>query len=155
MAARASDAERAVVVAVDPGRRKCGVAVVGLDGRVRGREVVPSEGLGEYLEALASRWPVERLVVGDRTGGRAVEQALAERGLLERLGGVTRVDEHLSSVEGRRLYWEHHPRTGWRRWVPASMQTPPEPFDHFVAEVLARRYLAELGEAGDGNRRGL
>lgn len=139
-----------VVIAVDPGRHKCGVAVLDLQGQVRERQVLPTERLGQYLEELAARWRVVRLVLGDGTGAQAIEQELIALGLAERLGGVVRVDEHLSSVEGRRLYWRHRPPRGWRRLLPTSLQTPPEPFDHFVAEVLARRFLGEFSGVDKG-----
>ena len=38
-----------------------------------------------------------------------------------------------------------NPPRGWRRLLPVSMQMPPEPYDDYVAVILAQRFLR-----GDG-----
>lgn len=131
-----------VVIAVDPGRTKCGVAAVTMDGDVLERAVITPETLEQHVKAWADRYPVVRIVVGDRTGAEQTVKRLQETGLADACGGITAVDEHMSSVEGRALYWRSNPPRGWRRLVPEGMRTPPEPYDGWVAEVLARRYIA-------------
>jgi len=92
---------------------------------------------------LSRQYKIVRFVLGDRTAAcrfRArLEQLIA---VTEQLHGVpiTMVDEHMSSVEGRRAYLLAH-RQGWRRLVPLGLLWTNEPFDHYVAEVLVRRYL--------------
>lgn len=140
------------IVGIDPGREKCGLAVLTPDGDVLERAVVARADLEERLRALVGRYRVRRVVLGDRTGSDEVAQSLAQAGLAETLGGISRVDEHMSSVEGRALYWRSRPPRGWRRLVPVGLLTPPEPYDGWVAEVLVRRYLAAGGgrEPGAG-----
>jgi hypothetical protein len=55
---------------------------------------------------------------------------------------VLLVDERETTLQARERYWEHNPRRGWRRLLPSSLQTPPEPVDDFVALILAERVLA-------------
>jgi len=55
--------------------------------------------------------------------------------------GILVVDEQETTLQARERYWEHHKRRGWRRFVPATMFLPPEPFDDFVALILAERVL--------------
>lgn len=138
------------VVGIDPGRDKCGVAVLTPEGHVLERAVVARADLEHYVGALANRYRVRRLVLGDRTGSDEVAASLERAGLAEALGGISRVDEHMSSVEGRALYWRSRPPRGWRRLVPTGMLTPPEPYDGWVAEVLVRRYLSAV----QGRKRG-
>jgi hypothetical protein len=57
--------------------------------------------------------------------------------------GILVVDERDTTMQARERYWEHNPRRGWRRLLPATLQTPPEPVDDFVALILAERVLKE------------
>jgi len=130
------------VLAVDPGREKCGVAVCG-PGGVVARQVVP---LPE-LEGLVRRWAadhgVDVVLVGDQTGAKHV---------LKRLSGlpvpVMSVRERGTTLLARRRYFRDHPPRGWRRLLPLSFQVPPEPYDDYAAVVIAETYLAQKSEAG-------
>jgi RNase H-fold protein (predicted Holliday junction resolvase) len=133
------------VMAVDPGRDKCGIAVVRADGEALAQEIVPVVELGARARALGRSYQIAVIVVGDRTGSdtalAALESALPE------IETVT-VDEHRSSEEARRLYFRRHPPRGWRRLLPLTLQTPPRPCDDYVAVILARRYLRGGPEPG-------
>ena len=125
------------VLAVDPGREKCGLAVV--DGAaVLARAVVTRDDLSARLRSWKQRFAITEVVVGNRTGAEEVAAAIR----LE-LPGVTLTlgDEAGTTLEARRLYFEDHPRRGWRRLVPAGLQVPPEPYDDYAAVVVARRRL--------------
>lgn len=139
-----------VVIAVDPGREKCGFAVVDTHGAVVYQCVADVQ----QLPDLVRRWSegsgadVAAWVIGDRTGAKAAAGVLRDAGVSASL--IHTVDEHRSSEEGRRRYWRAKPPRGWRRLIPTSMQTPPEPYDDFVAVELAHRYLA--GASGGQKR---
>ncbi len=137
------DKEPRCLLAIDPGRDKCGVAVVQTDGKVRYRAVVPTDDLPARARRLMEEYGVDTVVLGDRTAARRVERALRGAGLAAHL---TVVDEHRSTEEGRRRYFQENPRRGWRRLLPVSMQTPPRPYDDYVAVVLAERYLRGRAE---------
>jgi len=127
-----------VILAVDPGRDKCGLAVVDLHGRALMQEVIPAAALAARAQELARDHDFSVIVVGDRTGADdaldALESALPD---VE----TAAVDEHRSTEEARRLYFREHPPRGWRRLIPVSLQTPPRACDDYVAVILARRYL--------------
>lgn len=126
------------ILAVDPGRDKCGLAVVDPEGRPLRQEVVASDALGARARELARCYHLMAVVVGDRTAADAAAEALESA-----LPGIetAAVDEHRSTEEARRLYFRDHPPRGWRRLIPVTMQTPPRPYDDYVAVILARRYL--------------
>jgi len=126
------------VLGIDPGREKCGLAVVDEQG-VLIRQVAAR---GEYLRLVADwvhKYGVEQIVIGDGTGSNQVRQEL-KRSLpdLE----IAEVDERFTTEEARRLYWVEHPPKGWRRLIPVGMQVPPEPYDDYVAVILAQRFFA-------------
>ena len=129
------------VLAVDPGRDKCGVAVLGPDGQILHRSVVSAADIDREVTGLVAQYNVSQLLLGDRTAAKEVGRSL-RRGEcpLEPL----LVNEHHSSEQGRRRYFRDNPPRGWRRLLPITLQTPPCPYDDYVAIVLAERYLASL-----------
>ena len=54
------------------------------------------------------------------------------------------IDESHSTEEARKLYWKYNPPTGWRKFLPTSMQFPPEPVDDLTALVIGLRYTKQL-----------
>lgn len=133
-----------IILAIDPGRDKCGIAVVTFAGEVLAQEVISADALGARAGELARRHGVSVIVVGDRTGADAALEAL-ESALPEI--ETAAVNEHRSTEEARRLYFREHPPHGWRRLIPVSLQSPPRPYDDYVAVILAQRYLRRGTEA--------
>jgi RNase H-fold protein (predicted Holliday junction resolvase) len=131
------------ILAIDPGRDKCGIAVVNRDGVALAQEVVPTSALAQRAAELAARYDIRVIVMGDRTGADAATEALAA--VLPEIETAA-VNEHRSTEEARRLYFRDHPPRGWRRLIPVTMQTPLRPYDDYVAVILARRYLQERQE---------
>ena len=127
------------VIAVDPGREKCGIALLAPDGQVLHRSVATLEDVGERVVGLVAQRKATRLVLGDRTAAREVQDRLRRAGCS--LQPIL-VDEHRSTELARRRYFREKPPRGWRRLLPVTLQTPPEPYDDYVAVILAERYLA-------------
>ncbi len=135
-------AER-VVLAIDPGREKCGLAITRGDAILE-HQIASREGLIEAVRAWLERYPViTMVVVGNRTASEEIRTQIGAT--FPKLSHAV-VDEMGSTLEARRLYFADHPRRGWRRLLPLSLQVPPEPYDDYAAVVLARRYLAGSGE---------
>lgn len=137
------------IVAVDPGREKCGLAVLSAQGEVCEQRVVSRSELFDHLAGCLERYGIFQLVVGDRTGSKQLIAEFEESPLRGILPPVRPVDEHLSSVEARNRYFCDHPPRGWRRLIPRTMLTPAEPYDDYVAVILAERYLAAAQKASD------
>jgi len=131
-----------VVLAIDPGTSKCGLALVrrGADSKIElvWRRIAPTESLTDVVSEAVAQTKVDLLVIGSGTGSRRIIDDLRET----RVGlNILVVDEKDTSLQARERYWEHNPRRGLRRFLPATLQTPPEPIDDFVALILAERVL--------------
>jgi len=125
------------VLAVDPGREKCGLAVVA-PGRVLHREVLPRSQLAGRVAELVGRFAVEVVVVGDATGSQQVLRELSGLGRPVRL-----VPETGTTLQARRRYFQDNPPRGLARLLPEGLRVPPGPYDDYVAVLLAERFLAE------------
>ncbi|MDI9423123.1 MAG: Holliday junction resolvase RuvX [Bacillota bacterium] len=126
-----------IVLGIDPGREKCGLAVVSPNLVLVKRVVARGEFLDLAREYIR-QYNVARIVLGDGTGSKDFLQEI--EGVLP----VVTVDEQYTTEEARKRYWLDHRPKGWRRFLPTSMQVPPEPFDDYVAVILAERYLSEI-----------
>lgn len=129
-----------VVLGIDPGRSKVGVAVVRNDGQVLHRAVLTIEDFGKELQPLCLRFRPRCIVVGGGTGFRALEALLRT---LSADVPVHVVNEAHTSEQARRRYLRENPPRGWRRLIPSWLRTPERPYDDIVAIILAERYWQE------------
>ena len=121
---------------IDPGRDKCGVAVLTAEGEIKFQRVVPTAELDAVIKDLAAQFGIEKVILGDGTTHKAAANKITAAGLSFEL-----VDEKHTTEEARREFWIKNPPRGWRKLLPTSMQVPPEPVDAIVAEILVRRFL--------------
>ena len=128
-----------LVVAVDPGRDKCGVAVVDRCQGVKERFIAATSDLPVIVTRLVVQYGSRTVVVGDRTTSGAA-QGVLRAALSDRSVQILAVDEHRSTEEARARYWRENPPRGLRRLVPVTMLAPPRPVDDYVAVILAERY---------------
>jgi RNase H-fold protein (predicted Holliday junction resolvase) len=132
-----------VVLAIDPGSSKVGLAVVQSDGRVLYRAVLAVAGFDRELLSLHKRFHPRCIVVGSGTGFRAMEKRLRE--MLPDVP-LQVVDEAYTSEQARRRYLLENPPTGWRKLIPAWLRTPDKPYDDYVAVILAERYWQQISQ---------
>ncbi len=133
-----------VVLAIDSGTHKCGLAVVSIEKGVLYKEVVAFEELAQRSSAILKNFQVDKLVLGDRTNSKKVAEILNSSGVAAKGGGIIFVDEDASTLEGRRRYFQVNKRKGLWRLIPIGLQIPPVPYDDYVAVVLAERYFRLL-----------
>ncbi|HEY3415680.1 MAG TPA: pre-16S rRNA-processing nuclease YqgF [Armatimonadota bacterium] len=126
------------LLAIDPGRGKCGLAVVTFKRDVLDREIVQLDALPLRVSYFVGKYGVETIVLGDRTGAKDVRNMLRASGWQL---DIVFVDEHRTSELGRRRYLQAHPGKGWKRLLPIGLREPDRPYDDYVAVILAERYL--------------
>jgi RNase H-fold protein (predicted Holliday junction resolvase) len=129
------------ILAIDPGREKNGVAVVTMDGTVYYQHVITTAQLLGAIEELLTNYKIDKIIIGNRTGSKEFINIMKKAGILEKVEGIIPIDEHLSTEEARKRYWEHNPPAGLKKLIPLTMQTPGVPVDDYVAVILAERYF--------------
>ena len=127
---------------VDPGSAKCGIAVVERQQtghpRILFRSVVSTENIAEEIQSVERAFNPDVVVVGDGTRSKPIQAAIREA-----LPGKSMliVDERDTSIRARERYWMENPRRWWRRFLPSTLLTPPDPVDDYVAVIIAERVL--------------
>ena len=131
------DSSKKLILGIDPGREKTGLALVRGDEVVWRKIIAPAD-LETEIRALLQEHAIEKMALGHSTSSQNARQIL-ETADFGREIPVQIVPETGSTLEARALYFAHNPPRGWRRIVPLSLQTPPENVDDFAAVVIARR----------------
>ena len=133
-------------IGIDPGRSKCGYAMVLADGTPACVEVLAAPLLGERIERDVRDGCVEVICVGDATTSEDVVAMCRRRWPQLPLAVV---DERNTTYEARRLYYERHPPRGVLRFVPRGLLVPKEPLDGYAALLIVKRWRAQQ-QAGGG-----
>ena len=128
-----------MILGFDPGKDKCGLAVMGLDTKLYYHQVVPAATAIATIQTLRQQFSISLLVMGDQTTAKCWHQKLLQE-LVEPLA-IILVDERYTTLEARDRYWQMYPPKGLSRLLPQSMRQPPRPIDDIVAILLIERYL--------------
>ena len=131
-----------LVIAIDPGRDKCGVAVVHKTRGVLGREIVKTSEAVLRISQLLGEHDLTKVVLGNSTSSRTLKRQIEDIQTTGRQLEIALVNEYRSTDEARIRYWCENPPRGIRRLIPLSMQAPPVPVDDYAAVILAERYFA-------------
>ncbi len=131
-----------MILGFDPGKDKCGVAVMGLDRQLYYHEVVPAPSAIVEIIQLRQKYPITLLVMGDQTTAKQWKKRLNDE-LTETIN-IILVDERYTTLEARDRYWQMYPPQGLNKLLPQGMRQPPRPIDDIVAILLIERYLSRL-----------
>ena len=128
------------VTAIDPGRDKCGVAVLDESGAVLDKFVVQTDSFVGALRHCLQEYPHSQVIVGDGTTSEALQARIADE-----LPDLTfdLVPEQHTTERALELWRDVEPARGWRRLLPRSLRFPRRPIDDFAAWVLATDYLSD------------
>ena len=130
-----------LILVIDPGSEKSGVAILNSLGEIIIQAVLHSHEFKDQLLYLDQKYRPTTWIIGDKNAGREIRE-LAEK-INQRSVPVILQNEHRSSEEGRLLYWQAKPPSGLKRLIPTSFQVPHEPWDDWAAVVIGRRWLKE------------
>ena len=128
-----------MILGFDPGRDKCGVAVMGPDNRLHYHQVLLTEEVPSTITGLCQQFAVDRLAIGDQTTSKFWRENLTD--ILPKSVAIVTVNERNSTLEARDRYWQMYPPRGILRLIPVKMRMPPRPIDDIVAILLIERYL--------------
>ena len=131
------------VLAIDPGRAKCGLAVVtGPEfPRCLERLVVETERLTLTVAEILRRRPnTGKFLIGDATHSATLRRALEE--MFPQVPLLT-VNEHGTSARARMRFLQENPPRGWRRLLLPGLRSPEISYDDYAALLLAEDYFSK------------
>ncbi len=128
-----------MLLGFDPGKDKCGIAVMDTELKLYYHQVIASDNAVITLKSLAEKFPIQSVIMGNQTTSKAWESQLKSQ--LSPSIPIIKVDERYSSLEARDRYWQMYPPQGLTRLIPQGMRNPPRPVDDLVAIILIERYL--------------
>lgn len=126
------------IIAIDPGTKKCGYAVVDSNLSVLQREVISTDKITNNIRDSFKVYKINKIILGDGTNYKQIEKKL--KNYFPRLK-IILVEENFSTLEARKKYFEAHPPRGISRLIPLSLRVPPCQYDDFVAVLLAEKYF--------------
>ncbi len=160
-----------MLLGFDPGRDKCGIAVIDSNSahnsqvlnsaqnlKVQYRSVVASDQAISVVVGLVQKYLISEIIIGNQTTSKAWKNKLEAVFLnqdsppsilpknIKNSPKIIEIDERFSSAEARTRYWQIYPATGLMRLVPEGLRVPPCPVDDIVAIILIERYLLNLGK---------
>ena len=131
------------VLSIDPGRDKCGLAVVDQAEGVLQQAVISADKLIPSVERWCRDYVCPVVLVGDKTACKTVIERLAPLLAEKKIEAIITVDEHKTTEEARLRYWQAHSPDGLKRFLPLGLLSPPCAIDDFAAIILAERYFAQ------------
>jgi len=130
--------EEEIIIAIDPGTKKCGYAVVDSNLSVLQREVISTEKIAKTIEDSLNIYKINKIILGNGTNYKNIEKRLKNH--FPQLK-IILIEEDFSTLEARKKYFEAHPPRGILKIIPLSLRVPPCHYDDFVAVILAEKYF--------------
>ncbi|MCL2930119.1 MAG: pre-16S rRNA-processing nuclease YqgF [Trichodesmium sp. St16_bin4-tuft] len=128
-----------MILGFDPGRDKCGIAIMDKNRQLHYHQVVESAKITITITKLSQQFDINLIIIGDQTTSKIWQQNLTE--IISEKIPIIKIDERYSSLEARDRYWQINPPQGFVRLIPPGMRIPPKPIDDIVAIILIERYL--------------
>lgn len=129
-----------IIIAIDPGRDKCGLAVVSLQGEALQLELAKRRDLLPKLVALIDKWQegyAIKIVIGNGTEHKQVLQELVP---IAAEWQIQIVEEYGTTLAARDLYWQHNKAKWWEQLIPEGWRSTP-PLDAYAAWAIAKVYI--------------
>lgn len=130
--------EEEIIIALDPGTKKCGYAVVDSNLNVLQRKVTPTDRIIKNIEDSFKDYQIDKIILGNGTNYKKIEERLKNRFSQIK---IILIVEDFSTLEARKKYFKAHPPRGIFKLIPLSLRIPPCHYDDFVAVLLAEKYF--------------
>ena len=126
------------ILSIDPGRDKCGIAVLSRNKTVLERSVIKRKDLAEKVYSIISNFEITDIIIGSGTTSRGLKSEI------EKIANGVRISfikEEFTTLEARERYFKENPPKGIFRLMPKTLLYPKRPFDDYVAVILGERYI--------------
>jgi RNase H-fold protein (predicted Holliday junction resolvase) len=132
-----------IIISIDPGSAKTGVAVVGSDKTLLEKKIIPTDHLKIYLKACIKHYKPAIIIMGNGTWSKKIKPDVTEaaEGIELQI-----VNEKHSTERAKIRYFKENPPRGFWKLLPVTLQVPREPIDDYAAIILAEDYIESVKE---------
>jgi len=123
---------------IDPGRNKCGIAIVTEKGEVVEKEIAETTNLSRKIEEVLSRFSISKCILGNGTYADKVFNILQ---LLLEEEKIIFIEEADSTYIAEQRYLKKNPPLGLNFLNKIIKFKPKKPLDDYTAVVLVEKYL--------------
>ncbi|MDD4764685.1 MAG: pre-16S rRNA-processing nuclease YqgF [Atribacterota bacterium] len=134
------------VLAIDPGRKKCGIAVVNSKLKFIFGEVVDNKELIQKVGPLLKKYNINNLLIGSGTYSDEIKKWIIEN--FNNIA-ITEVSEKNTTMQARKRYYNYNPPTGLSKFLPLSFLVPPCPYDDYAALLIAEKFFMNRKKTRD------
>ncbi len=127
-----------MILSIDPGTKKCGIAVLEYSGKVVFKKIINADSLVYEIESLECGKSIKEAVVGSGTGSKKIVEDLEILGIK-----FIVFNEKNSTLEAKKKYFDENPPFCFFSFIPKSLLFPLKPIDDYAAVVLGERYLKD------------
>lgn len=128
-----------LILSIDPGKEKCGIALVSSDSGAVFMKVIKTLELVEEVENLQEKYSPEVFVIGSGTGSANLIKILKDNfSIIPEI-----INESHSTESARARFFKENPPKGLRRLIPIGLQLPPVPYDDYAALIIAEKYFEQ------------
>ncbi|MTI59237.1 MAG: pre-16S rRNA-processing nuclease YqgF [Firmicutes bacterium] len=128
-----------MLLAIDPGRDKCGIAVMTGDAAVLFQEIVATEKIESYLLELLNRYKIEEVVLGNGTFSEEIARKIEKNYDLP----LMLIKEAYTTLAAEERYRQVHYSSIKRFFLSFIKWKPSYPVDDYAAVILGERYLKD------------
>lgn len=127
-----------MLMGIDPGRNKCGVAVLTDEGKEVLKEISKTSDLSKKLEDLLQDYSIDKIILGNGTYADKVFNILK---LFFDEKEIIFIEEENSTYIAEEKYLKENPPLGLSFLNKVMKFKPKRPLDDYTAVVLVEKYL--------------
>ncbi len=125
-------------IAIDPGRKKCGLLLADVQsGKVIDAGVSSLDKFSNLVLFWNENYNISKIIIGNGTNCNYINNQLKRKNFND----INYVNEKGSTLRARYRYWEIWPPNYFIRWLPKEIIFPPDNLDAIVALILLEDFL--------------
>ena len=126
-----------ILISIDPGRAKCGIAVVDRQGTVLFVKAVENSAVVAELQQIFDKYVLKKVIMGNGTDHINVLTKI--KAAYPDLS-IEMVDEKNTTLMARKLYWQYNTPSFLQSLLPYDWRTTPV-LDGYAALAIAIKYI--------------
>lgn len=131
--------QKEIIIGIDPGRSKCGVALLTPALVLEERDIIPTDQLPDYIQQKQVSYQNQLIILGGGTSSTRVEELIREQ--INSDIEVRIINEARTTVEAEKRYIRENYPLPLRCLNRLFSWRPSRPVDDYAAQILVEKYI--------------